>query len=149
MRVRAHIATGAVLSGLLFLIFRSLSMAISAFLSSVLIDLDHVLEGYLNYGRKFNVWDTIKVCENCGLKKVRLFLHSYELLFIYSLAVFWLNLGPVWYGIAFGLTLHIILDATVNCLYPNALFFISRWKAGFDTSKIIDVEAQRKKRRLD
>lgn len=143
MRVRAHIAATAVFGGLLYYIFRSIPMLISVFLSGVLIDLDHVLDCYLNFGRKFNVWNTINVCENLQLKKTYLFLHSYELLLIYSFIVRWLNLGPVWFGIATGLTFHILLDRMYNYLYPNSLFFIARLKVNFEASKIVDIEAQR------
>jgi len=120
-------------------------IAVSALLSGILIDLDHVLEGYLNYGKKFNIWTTIKVCENGDLKKAHLFLHSYELLFIYTLLVWWFDLGPVWFGAAIGLAFHIILDAIFNTYYDNGLFFIVRYNRRFKYSRIIDIAAQRKK----
>ena len=145
MRVRAHITTSIILSAILYLIFKSIPMSISAFLSGVLIDLDHVLECYMNFGPRFNMFNTIKVCESCQLKKAHLFLHSYELLLILAFVIYWQNLGQIWYGIAIGLTMHILLDMMFNCLYPNSLFFVKRWKVGFDALKIIDIEAQKLK----
>ena len=148
MRVRAHIATSVVLGGFLYLAFRSLPMAIAAFLSGVLIDLDHVLECYINFGRKFNIWKTIEKCEDCSLEKAYLFLHSYELLAIYALAVYWYQLGDIWYGIGIGVAVHMILDSIFNCYHPNGLFFFKRWKTGFNYSKIVRIEDQKKKRRV-
>lgn len=141
MRVRSHIATSAALSAIIYCIFRSVPMALGAFLAGVLIDLDHVLEGYLNFGRKFNMWTTIDVCESGKLKKAHLFLHSYEILLIYAFLVWQLNLGIAWYGIALGAAFHLILDAIFNPYYDNALFFIVRYNRRFEYSKIIDVKA--------
>ena len=142
MRVRQHIAVSVVFSAVLYLIFKSISLSVAAFLSGFLIDLDHVLECYINYGRKFNIWQTIKVCENCELKKAYLFLHSYELILAYSAMVCWLGLGPAWYGIALGLALHIILDAFFNSYHPNGLFLLERYKKKFEYAKIVDISAQ-------
>lgn len=147
MRVRQHIAISAVFSATLYLIFRSVSLSVAAFLSGFLIDLDHVLECYINYGRKFNIWQTIKVCENCELKKAYFFLHSYELILVYSALVCWLGLGPAWYGIALGLAFHVVLDALFNSYHPNGLFFVARHRRKFEYSKIVNVTAALKKNR--
>ncbi len=145
MRVRSHIITSAVLAGIIYFIFKSAPMAVSVFFGGILMDLDHVLECYLNFGLKFNVFKTIDVCENCRLKKAHLFLHSYELLLILALLIYWQNLGQIWLGATIGLTAHIVFDMKFNCLYSNSLFFVKRWKVGFDALKIIDAEAQRQK----
>jgi len=145
MRVRSHIATSAVLGAIIYYIFKSMPMTASAFLSGVLIDLDHVLECYLNYGENFNMWTTIKICESGKLKKAHLILHSYELVLVYSLLIWWFDLGPVWYGIALGLASHLILDAIFNCYHANGLFFIVRYNKDFKYSKIVDIVAQKKK----
>lgn len=145
MRVEKHIRAGVILGVVLYPIFRSLPISISAFLSSFLIDLDHVLECYINFGKVFSIEKTIKICEKGKLKKAHLFLHSYELLLIYVLALYWLKLAGIWLGIGIGLTVHLILDALVNCYYSNSLFFVVRWQKGFKYSKIIDIKAQLKR----
>ena len=63
MRIKAHIASSAIFGIVLWYIFKSISMAVAIFLSGVLIDLDHVLECYLNFGKTFNIWKTVEVCE--------------------------------------------------------------------------------------
>lgn len=146
MRVRAHIATSAVLGGALYFLFRSVPVSISALLSGVLIDLDHVLEGYINFGGRFNIWHTIKIAEACEFKKLHLFLHSYELLLIISVLMVLFRISGIWLGICAGLLLHIILDSIFNELYPNGMFLIKRWQAAFEPSKILDVEQLKKKR---
>ena len=140
MRVRAHIITSSALSGILYFIFKSFPMAAAAFLAGVFIDLDHVLEGYINFGRKFNIFKTIEVSENARFKTAYLFLHSYELLLIYTLAAYFLKLGPVWFGIAVGLIVHMVLDNTFNPFYPNGLFFIKRWQEKFKYARIINID---------
>jgi hypothetical protein len=117
-------------------------MAGGACLSGIFIDLDHVLEGYINFGKRFNILKTTEVSENAKFKTAYLFLHSYELVLIYTLAVYFLNLGHLWYGIAVGLTFHIILDAMFNPYYSNGLFFIKRWHKKFKYARIINVEYQ-------
>ena len=72
-------------------------------------------------------------------------MHSYELLLIYTLLVYWLGLGNIWYGIGLGMALHLILDNLSNPFYPNMLFLINRKKAGFEYAKIIDIKAQKQR----
>ena len=146
MRVQAHTATGIVFSAALYLVFRSISLSIAAFLSGIFIDLDHVIECYINYGGKFNIWKTIETCETFQLKKAHLFFHSYELILIYSALICWLGLGPVWYGIALGLAFHIVLDAIFNDYHPNGLFFITRHRKKFEYSKIVNIPVSLKKK---
>lgn len=148
MRLQEHIATSALFSVILYFIFKSIPLSIAAFLSGFLIDMDHVLECYINFGKKFNVWQTIKICENYELKKAHLFLHSYELILVYSVLVYWFYLGPVWYGIALGLAFHLILDGIFNRYYPNGLFFITRCKRNFKYTKIVNISAEMVKKKL-
>lgn len=122
-------------------------MSLAAFLSGFLIDLDHVLECYINYGRKFNIWKTIETCESFELKKAHLFLHSYELVLIYSALVCWLGLGPIWYGVSIGLAFHIILDAVFNQYHPNGLFFLARYMRKFEYHRIVDISAAQAKKK--
>jgi len=142
MRVRAHIATSAVLAGIIYGISKSMPMAIAAFLSGILIDLDHVLEGYISFGKKFNILQTVKIAEECGFKNLYLFMHSYELLLIIALVAFLFKPHDVLVGICFGLLLHIVLDSTFNEIKPNAMFFIQRWKKGFKIHDLVYVDKQ-------
>jgi hypothetical protein len=59
--------------------------------------------------------------------------------------VYFLKLGPLWYGIAIGLTFHIVLDNTFNPFYPNGLFFTRRWQKKFKYGQIINVDNQLKR----
>ena len=145
MRVRPHIASSIALGVVLYYIFKSVPMAISAILSGVLIDLDHVLEGYISFGRKFNIWQTIKIAENCEFRNFYVIMHSYELLFALALLAFIFRPGDVLIGICLGLLLHIIIDSAFNEIRPNAMFFIKRLKAGFKINDLIYVEKQKAK----
>jgi len=120
-------------------------MALGAFLGGIFIDLDHVLEGYLEYGMKFNPLHTVDVCQRAALKKIYVFLHSYELILVYALAVFLLQKWGVWFGIGVGMTLHLVLDSTNNCWHPNGYFLIKRFRVGFDLNKILNKPTYFKK----
>jgi len=148
VRLPAHIATSAVLSGVLFYLFRSIPMTIGAFLGGIFLDLDHVLDCYMNFGPKFDIRKTIYVCQNLKLKKIYFLLHSYEFILGYLIAIVLLQKGGLWLGIGMGISLHILLDQIVNKTHPGAYSLIYRYKVGFDHKKLINEEAYRKRYKL-
>lgn len=145
MRIRQHITTSALLSAVLFYFIKSPPMAIGAFASGILIDLDHVLDCYLNYGLKFNLFKTNEVCEFARLKKVTWVFHSYEFVLIFSLWMFLFKKWGIWYGITAGVFLHMLLDQFYNYVYSNSYFFLKRALVRFNVDKIVDIDAQLKR----
>jgi len=115
-------------------------MAAGAFLTGIFLDLDHVLDGYLECGLKYNPFHTISRCQNGAIKKSYIFLHSYEVIAVYSAMVLILDKWGVWYGIAVGAAIHLILDRLINACYPNTYFLTYRYKQRFDFLKLINIQ---------
>lgn len=137
MRIGAHAATSAILGGILSYLFKSIPVGLGVFSSGILIDLDHLTDCYLNYGWKFNPLKTISICHNHELKKVYFFLHSYELLLVYVITIFFLKRFGIWFGSAVGFTLHLMLDSIRNPMNRNAYFLLYRYRNNFDASKLL------------
>lgn len=146
MRIRAHVATSAILGGVLSYLFKSIPVGLGAFLSGILIDLDHLLDCYLNYGWKFNPLKTISICHNHELKKLYFFLHSYELLLAYVVAIFFLKKFGIWFGAAAGIALHLMLDNIRNPMVGSSYFLFYRYSKKFEMSKFLKQDELLSKR---
>jgi len=109
--------------------------------SGVLIDLDHLLDYVL--ARRKLTFDLAELEHFCGKEKFsRLYIlfHSYEFLALLWLAIWFWQLNFVWQGVAWGVTLHLVLDQFVNPLKPLVYFFTYRLKHGFDRKCVFPDE---------
>ena len=106
---------------------QSLPGVIACFLSGIFIDLDHHLD-YLIVRKKipFSYNKLVDYLKNDHKAPIYLFFHSYELLALLWLGIFYLNLDVVWLGIAVGCTTHILCDEFANPLRPLAYFLTYR-----------------------
>lgn len=123
--------------------FRSLTGGLVSFLGGVLIDLDHVLDYYVNNGFTLKIRDVYNgCCDAVGLRKIYLFLHSYELLAIFWAIIFITTPGNIWVALAIGVTQHMIVDTITNRLAPFGYMFTYRAKKGFEKDFILKTEGR-------
>ena len=113
MTVKTHIGSSALLGLLLYYISSSFIMASSAFLSGILIDLDHLLDFLILSGEKFSIKNLFGWCNEGRWKKITLIFHSYELFALYAVAVYY-HPHPLMVGVFFGVGLHLLLDQIGN-----------------------------------
>lgn len=101
----------------------SLPAAFMAGASSVLIDLDHVVDYVLCNGGWGGVDHFFASCEEGRLKRLFLFMHAFEWLII-----LWLLIGtgvaaPWGVGLAIGMSGHMLLDAIGNAHLLQPMFY--------------------------
>ena len=128
-------------SGLLFLLFRSFRIALWSFIGGTFIDLDHIYD-YVCYRHrdplhKLNLKEFFDVFISCKLEKIYIFFHSWELLALILIAgALFPGIGAFLIPFGFGMAIHIVLDAYSN---PSKLINYSlavRFSYRFDGKKI-------------
>ena len=119
---------------------RSLPGSVVCFLSGIFIDLDHHIDYMLvkkkipwNY-REFEKY--FSQHQYWG-KPLYLFFHAYEWLILLWGSIFLYQLGPIWMGLAIGLTTHLIADQFYNQIKSFGYFFTYRCFHRFESQRIL------------
>lgn len=133
MRPTYHVMISGGVSAVFALWAKSWGAVLACFFSGILIDLDHHLD-YWMITKKIP-WSYKKLVDffvHRQHRKVYLFLHSYEMLTVLWLSIFYFDLNAVWIGMAVGFTTHILCDEFANPLKPLSYFFVYRLRNGFE-----------------
>jgi hypothetical protein len=131
MTVKNHIALSVVVSSILLLIFRSISMAVAALITGVCIDFDHIFDYLREYGSRFNLPFFFETFEKTLYRRVVLFLHAWEWVVLLFVSAIWIPQKNVILGVAFGALAHLIADQWTNDSSPQGYFFLWRLFHGF------------------
>ncbi|MEA3346558.1 MAG: hypothetical protein U9Q21_00520 [Candidatus Auribacterota bacterium] len=123
-------------SGITSLVFMAISRssmgAFACFISGIFLDLDHLIDYILRKKRIcFRLSELENFCTNEKEGKLYLFLHNYELLVVLWVLTFLFFNHPIWVGLLFGMSVHLLLDQIYNQVHPLAYFWFYRAKAGF------------------
>lgn len=143
MQPHTHAFASAIAGGALYTLTKSEHLAISCFLSGVLIDLDHLLDFFIFSKAKFSVKALFLYYREIKIDKLLLVFHSYELYAILLFAGYFIK-NDIYIGILIGMGLHLILDQLGNRHLLNKskssawFYFISyRYRLGFKKGKLL------------
>ncbi len=132
-----HIAISTAISGTLYIITRSFSLAAASFISGVFIDLDHIIDYMIENGFPRNSGKFFRYFYEERYKKITLIFHGWEWLIILAIAA-QLTGWNVWLtGILIGFGQHLILDRMYNITTFRSYSLLWRWKKGFDTQHFL------------
>ncbi|MCB9757085.1 MAG: hypothetical protein H6753_01520 [Candidatus Omnitrophica bacterium] len=138
MKASYHIVVSAGVALGLQAMLHSWPASLGCFVSGVLIDLDHYLEYYISKRRiPFRYKDLLDFCTSHKDKKLYLFFHGYEYLFILWILIYVFYLNNIFIGIALGLTIHLICDQFTNPTKPLFYFITYRLKNQFIKTNIL------------
>ncbi len=133
MKLGHHIAFSTIFSGILYMVSRSWGMASACFISGIFIDLDHVLDFFIIYGRPFSIERFFQVFyHELKFKQIFLILHAWEWLILLFAAAWVTGWSPWFVGILIGSGHHMILDYINNGGYIWSYSIIWRWRNNFD-----------------
>jgi hypothetical protein len=138
MKVKNHVITSGVVSSVIYAVTKSPAAAIGSFLAGALLDADHFIDYYLNYGFSINLKAMHDAMNEYRLPKIYILLHSFELLSVFWALVFLIPLSMFYFAVALGLTQHIILDQIANPVMPRAYFLTYRIAHGFKRESILN-----------
>ncbi len=136
MKLRSHVFASVIFSSIFLLVFKSWPVAISSFISGVLIDCDHVLDYMWSYGKRFRVKEFFDTYHKQKMLFVMIIFHSWDLLFLLNIYAFLISGNPWIIGITIGFTQHVALDQILNRRYGWLYFFFWRLKKGFHTDRM-------------
>ena len=127
MKPPGHAVISLTIGGVLWATTKSPYSLVAAFVTGVMIDIDHLVEYY---------WWFVKEDQS----KAWLFLHSYELVVPAFLAGYFSGWDPVVLGISLAFLGHLLTDQVANPVGPFAYFFTYRAMNGFRRRKYVHVE---------
>jgi hypothetical protein len=142
MKATAHIGVSALAAAAAYEITASGPIAVSLFISGVLIDLDHLPDYLLLAKEKFSFRSFFSWYHDRKWQKIYIVFHSYELMALLVMASFWLRNGA-FIGMTSGCLLHMVMDQIGNIrmkpgerLSPWFYFFLHRCQAGFEKKNL-------------
>ena len=137
MKLKHHITASIILSAFLFAVSKSWIIFASSLISGVLIDIDHVLDYFWEFRKRFEVKEFFDVHHNRKILFFMAIFHSWELLALLSICAFLMSWNPWIVGTIIGFTQHIILDQIFNKNLNRLMyFFFWRMKKSFNMNKI-------------
>jgi uncharacterized membrane protein len=95
MEPKYHVVTSAAISGILYAIFGSWAVAVSSFITGVLIDVDHIIDYVIVHGLHLDMRNFFSFFYENRLQKVTLVLHGWEWLLLLALAA-WASGWSLW-----------------------------------------------------
>ncbi len=116
-------------------------------LAGVLIDLDHLIDYYVNHKFTLNLSAVYDACVNVDLRTLHFPLHSYELAVLAWVFISAFCLGSLWVSAAAGFTQHIIADQISNPVEVFGYFFLYRLVHGFRTERIMKIGRRKQGKR--
>lgn len=139
MRPGHHAVISLGLSALVVWGFRSWTAAFFCFLSGVFIDIDHCLD-YCFIKKKFpfRYRQLLDYCEKDPQWRPYLIFHSYELLLLFWMSIYYFRLNEIWIAAALSASVHLLCDQMSNPFKLLAYFFIYRFKHGFERKEIFN-----------
>jgi len=147
MKPQYHVASSAFIAGVLYLTFKSWSMALSCFLSGIFIDIDHVYDYVKEFGFPFKVRDFVTTVYNNGISRLTFVFHSWEILILLGIIAPFTNWDPWITGVIIGFGHHIILDKLNNGERLRTYSFIWRWGKQFEFDTTFPNDAKKKMKR--
>lgn len=136
MRPWGHLGLALPLAGALYWAGGTPDAAAIAGASSVLVDVDHVVDYlWLTRGR-FKAKSFFSDYGDHRTAKLVLFLHSWELAFL-ALALAWFWPAPAWvWCVMGGWIFHLVCDQIFNRVGPPFYFISYRFLKGFERSRL-------------
>lgn len=107
-------------------------MTISSLAAGVLMDVDHVLDYFLEYGRPFEWRRFFHASYTRAYQRYVLVFHVWEWLPLFWLGAWASGWNPWMLGLALGWTQHLAVDQAFNRGKPWAYFLVGRLKHRFD-----------------
>ncbi|MDP2913576.1 MAG: hypothetical protein Q8N91_06180 [Candidatus Omnitrophota bacterium] len=97
-----------------------------SFIAGIFIDLDHIIDHYINNGFTLNPNAVYDACIDIKFKTLYLVFHSYEIVILLWIAIYCFSLSNAWKALAIGITQHVIFDNLTNPMRKLGYFFTYR-----------------------
>jgi hypothetical protein len=137
MKPKYHVAVSALISGILYMVYKSWALTIASLLSGIFIDLDHAIDYFIKFGPKLDMKKFSDSFYGEKYKKLTLIFHGWEWLILLFLASWFTDWNHWIMGILIGFGQHMIIDKLYNISTLGSYSLIWRWINRFDTNVIL------------
>ncbi len=143
MWLSEHVATAPLLASILWLANRPGDEIVVATATSILVDIDHFPDYFLEYGFKIpNLHHFFEACYNEAFSKFYLLLHSLEICFLLIIGYF---IGyPLIGALGIGILYHLVWDQVYNNTFWGTYSLVYRFYVGFEAKRIFQVDPLRR-----
>lgn len=149
MTLLHHVTASAIISGALFLIFRSWGLAATSLLSGIFIDLDHVIDYIRERGFRYDTRRFFDFFYEEKYDSITLIFHGWEWLALLLFLSWRTEWNPLVTGTFIGCSQHLILDKIYNIATFGSYSFFWRLINGFDPNRIVLKNRRKQKREPD
>ena len=140
MKLKQHITISLFFSAFFYTISNSWIIFGSSFISGILIDIDHILDYFMEHRINIQIKQFFDVFHNYKMSRAWLIFHSWELLFLLGISAFIVRWNPWIVGTVVGFTQHIVLDQVFNKPNKWTYFFFWRLKKGFSSKRCFRID---------
>lgn len=114
MRSEYHLIATLATSSVIYAVSKSIPCFLVSFISGFLIDLDHLLDYYIQEGISLDFGKFYNHCIEHRFKYLTIIFHSLELLFLLWGIIYIFKLGPFWLALTIGFSQHMLFDLIFN-----------------------------------
>lgn len=117
-------------------------------LGGFFIDLDHVLEYFLIFGRGFNIFSFFEGRHFLASEKIYILFHAWEYVPFLFLLAWLLRKKKQWAvlmaALAMGMFIHLISDCLINNYPPRNYSLTYRYQVNFEAKELLNAEQYQK-----
>ncbi|MHA2039088.1 MAG: metal-dependent hydrolase [Promethearchaeota archaeon] len=136
MKLEHHIAFSTLVSGILYLIFKSWGLSIASLISGIFIDIDHIFDYFIEHRMHFEYQKFMDFFYREKHQKITLLFHAWEWLLCIGLVTVLTNFNPWITGLFVGYGHHIISDYFYSKASIKTYSLIWRWRKKFNSELI-------------
>lgn len=133
MKLEHHIAFSALVSGILYLIFKLWELSIASLAAGIFIDIDHIIDYLMDHRMRFNYQEFSNFFYREKHTKITLLFHAWEWLLCIGLATVLTHFNPWITGLFIGYGHHIISDYFYSKTSIKTYSLLWRWRKGFNS----------------
>jgi hypothetical protein len=132
MKLIHHVAVSTMVSGILYVLFKSWNLMAASLMSGIFLDLDHYIDYLFECGSPFQLKKFFHCIYEERLRKIYLIFHGWKWSII-LIILGWMSDWNHWIiGVIIGYGHHMVLDALFNTNWPLSGYSILwRWKNNF------------------
>lgn len=146
MKPSVHLTASAVVSASMFVATKSPVIAGVSFLCGFLLDIDHFIDYFREYGFRINHRAFLYVFNETRFEQLWLVFHAWEWVFLLLLLAVASGWNDITLGLLIGVCHHMVLDQVGNGATAGGYFITYRAIKGFVVKSVVPEEVLRKQR---
>ncbi|MBU1694761.1 MAG: hypothetical protein KKC51_12465 [Verrucomicrobia bacterium] len=132
MKGEHHLAISVVAAAAIYATTRSVPMIATFLAAGVLLDLDHWMDYWAEYGPRFDIRHFLNAIATKAFRRAFVLLHAWEGVILSAFLTWWTGWTPWLAGLTLGWGIHLLLDQGFNSPSPWAYSLLWRLWGRFD-----------------